>query len=359
MGHTCYPVRIMSEWMIYGATGYSGRLIAEHAKRSGASPVLAGRNEAKVRALANELGLPWKCFSLEDGKSAAAEIRGLKLVLHCAGPFSQTSKVMVDACLAAGAHYLDISGEIPVFQAVYERHAEALARGVALVPGVGCDVVPSNYLSAALLARLPDAVSLDLTCLARTRTSRGTLNTAVEQLPSGGKVVRDGKLIAVPHAKFVREIDERGRRFKGMSIPLADLVAAHRLTRIPNVTVYLAFPGAAILLAKAAAPLSFLAALGIVQDVLKYFVSLKRDGTSAERERGGLTWFGEAKNAAGRTVRGQARIPDPYDFTALAAFAAVELGLSGRIKCGAGAPAEALGDGFFAALPGAVLRLAP
>src|SRR5712691_5153761 len=125
-------------WIIYGANGYTGALVAEAARARGLAPVLAGRSADKVRALAEKLGLEWRAFDLER-----ADIAGASLVLHCAGPFSQTSRPMVDACLAASAHYLDVTGEIDVFEAVFARDAEAKARGVVLLPGVGCDVVPS------------------------------------------------------------------------------------------------------------------------------------------------------------------------------------------------------------------------
>src|SRR5947209_12867090 len=144
-------------WMIYGANGYTGRLIAEAAKQRGEAPVLAGRTAEKVRPLADSLGLPWRAFELDR-----ADLRGIALVLHCAGPFSATSKPMVDACLLARAHYLDITGEVEVFEAVLARDQEARDRGVVLLPGVGFDVVPSDCLAAMLKEKLPSATSLVL-----------------------------------------------------------------------------------------------------------------------------------------------------------------------------------------------------
>jgi len=97
-------------WMIYGANGYTGQLVAETAKARGLTPVLAGRSEESVRAIAQRLELPWRAFPLDK-----PDLAGASLVLHCAGPFSQTSRPMVDACLAGGAHYLDVTSEIEVF----------------------------------------------------------------------------------------------------------------------------------------------------------------------------------------------------------------------------------------------------
>src|SRR5438270_11380082 len=114
-------------WMIYGANGYTGQLIAELANAHGEKPILAGRNAAKVRALAEKLGLPWRAFALDR-----PDLRAVRLVLHCAGPFSATSRPMVDACLAARAHSLDITGEVGVFEAGCPRDAAARERAVGL-----------------------------------------------------------------------------------------------------------------------------------------------------------------------------------------------------------------------------------
>ncbi|HYG63173.1 MAG TPA: saccharopine dehydrogenase NADP-binding domain-containing protein, partial [Thermoanaerobaculia bacterium] len=168
----------MSEpaWMIYGVTGYTGELAAREAVRRGQRPVLAGRDPEKVGAIARELGLESRAFSLDDPQALAAGLAGLSAVLHCAGPFVRTSAPMVHACLAAGVHYLDITGEIPVFEEVLSRGEEARRANVALLPGVGFDVVPSDCLAARLAAALPDATDLTLAFYNdRGTLSRGTM----------------------------------------------------------------------------------------------------------------------------------------------------------------------------------------
>ena len=92
------------DWMIYGANGYTGTLMAREAQRRGMRPLLAGRNKAEVRRLAESLGLDWKVFALDDEAAVASAVAGLKLVLHCAGPFSLTGEPMIRACLASGVH---------------------------------------------------------------------------------------------------------------------------------------------------------------------------------------------------------------------------------------------------------------
>jgi short subunit dehydrogenase-like uncharacterized protein len=149
----------VSEWMIYGANGYTGRLIARLAVQRGERPILAGRDAAAVGALAAELDLPHRAVSLHDAAGLREALSGVAVVAHCAGPFDLTAAPMVEACLATGTHYVDITGEIGVFEAVFARDDDARAAGVVLLPGAGFDVVPTDCLAAMLHAALPTATS--------------------------------------------------------------------------------------------------------------------------------------------------------------------------------------------------------
>ena len=176
-----------AEWMIYGANGYTGRLVAAEAKRQGLRPVLAGRRAGPIEALGRGLALPARVFDLGDARTAAAALADMALVAHCAGPFAATSAPMIDACLASRTHYLDITGELDVFLAAQRRHAQAQAAGIVLCPGVGFDVIPSDCLAAVLKAALPDATHLILAFDAGTSMSRGTARTLVDSFRQGGR----------------------------------------------------------------------------------------------------------------------------------------------------------------------------
>src|SRR5687768_8923152 len=143
--------------VLYGATGYTGRLIARLASTYDIRPILAGRNPDAVAALARELGFEHRVFSLDDDAALERALRGASAVLHCAGPFSLTSEPMANACLRTGVHYIDITGEIDVFEQLHARDAAARAAGMMLLPGAGFDVVPSDCLAAHLKRRLPSA----------------------------------------------------------------------------------------------------------------------------------------------------------------------------------------------------------
>src|SRR5438045_96693 len=116
-------------FLIYGANGYTGELIAREAVRRGLKPVIAGRNADKLAPLAKELGLQSRAFPLDKPR-----LDGIDAVLHCAGPFVHTSAPMVRACLDAGVHYLDITGEIAVFEAIMSMNDAAIHAGVTLIP---------------------------------------------------------------------------------------------------------------------------------------------------------------------------------------------------------------------------------
>src|SRR5688572_29614883 len=142
-----------ADFLLYGSYGYTGRLIAERARELGLTPLLAGRDASQLQAQAAELGLPHRAFGLDDAAALDAALRETRVVLHAAGPFSRTARPMIEACLRAGAHYLDITGEIGVFEMVAAQDARAKAAGAMLLPGAGFDVVPSDCLAAHLKRR--------------------------------------------------------------------------------------------------------------------------------------------------------------------------------------------------------------
>ncbi|MBI3914130.1 MAG: saccharopine dehydrogenase NADP-binding domain-containing protein, partial [Chloroflexi bacterium] len=174
--------------LIYGATGYTGELIARRAVQTGMHPILAGRNAAKIAALAPELDVESRVFSLDDASALDAGLRDIGMVLHCAGPFSQTAKPMADACIRHRAHYLDITGEIAVYESLARKSKAAFDAGVMLMPGVGFDVVPSDCLAAHLKRRMPNAKQLTLAWMSTGGSSRGTLRTAAQGIHLGGAV---------------------------------------------------------------------------------------------------------------------------------------------------------------------------
>jgi short subunit dehydrogenase-like uncharacterized protein len=333
-------------WLIYGANGYTGELCARKAKERGETPILAGRSAEKVAPLARELGFEHRAFDL--GKP---DLAGVSLVLHCAGPFSSTSRPMVDACLAAKAHYLDVTGEAEVFEAVLNRDAEAKERGIALLPGVGFDVVPSDCLAALLKEKLPAATELELAFAPLGRSSPGTLKTSIESLPKGGLVRRGGKLQRVPGAWKVKEIRFADQSRTCMSVPWGDVATAWRSTKIPDITVYMAAKPSMISAAKLTRFTGPLLGLGVVQRYMKKKVERVRGPDDATRARSSAQFWGRVQGE-GRSISMTLTVPDGYSLTADSAVECAIRAHAGKVTPGASTPSLAFGSGFAATLQG-------
>ncbi len=189
-----------NNFLIYGANGYTGELIVRFAVERGMKPILAGRNAEKVESLTKQHGLEFRVFALEETKKLDSALREVAFVLHCAGPFSITSKPMVEACLRTGRHYLDITGEIAVFEQMASLDEKAKDAEMMIMSGVGFDVVPSDCLAKHLKNRLPSATNLTLAFSGLGGISHGTQATMTMNVGKGGAVRRKGEITSVPAA---------------------------------------------------------------------------------------------------------------------------------------------------------------
>jgi len=337
--------------IVYGANGYTGTLVAEHAAERKLPVVLAGRRAEEVSALAARLGVSHRVFGLDDPAGIDRGLAGARVVLNCAGPFVRTALPLASACLRARAHYLDVTGEVAVFQALWRRDAEARAAGCMLLPGTGFDVVPSDCLAAHLHERLPSATHLRLAFQAIGRMSRGTAVTSVENVASGGLVRRAGVLTPVPAGHRTITVDfGRGPR-KAIAIPWGDVFTAHITTGIPDIEVYMAAPARLRAILRATRVLGPLLATRPVQRLLK--ARIPAGGPSAEeRGRGRSLLWGEARDDAGGVVVSRLQAPEGYELTRLTAVAIAERALGGEAPAGFQTPARALGKDFVLGFPG-------
>jgi len=333
-------------FMIYGATGYTGKLVAKAAKEAGLAPLLAGRNEAKVKAVAEPLGFSWRAFSLDDSASLDAALREVDLVLHIAGPFSRTSKQMVDACLRTGRHYLDITGEIAVLAACAARDEDAKNRNIMIMPGVGFDVVPSDCLAAHMKKRLPDATELTLAIGGLEKMSRGTAKSSMESVGDPVKVRRAGRVESVwPPPR--RTIDFGKGPRPALAVGWGDVFTAYFSTGIPNITVYFESLPQLEQMAKMGGFLRWLLSTPPMQAVLKFWADTQPEGpTDAERASGFGILIGEAVNAKGDKRVSRLRVPEGYTLTAMTSLEIVRRALSGDYKEGFQTPSLAYGEGF-------------
>jgi len=343
----------MGGYLIYGANGYTAQLIAREGVKRGLSPILAGRNAEAVGTLARQLNLEHRTFALDDPAAVDAGLKDVAVVLNCAGPFSRTAKPMADACLRGRVHYLDVTGEISVFEELAGRDAEARAAGVMLMPGVGFDVVPSDCLAAHLKRRLPTANKLALGFQALGGFSRGTATTMVENLPKGGMIRRGGVLTRVPTAWRTRVIDFGRGPVRAMTIPWGDVATAYHSTGIPDIEVYVAAALSQVIAGRFLRWFGWAAGSRAVQGYLKRRIQAGPPGPSdEERARGQSLLWGEATDSVGGRVVSRLRGPEGYTLTMLAALAVVARVLNGEAPPGFKTPSLAYGPDFVLELPG-------
>ena len=342
-------------WAIYGAYGYTGRLIAAEAVARGLTPVLAGRDATRLARLAAELKLEWRAFGLEDATALVRAVEPLDLVLHAAGPFIRTSAPMVRACLEGGTHYLDITGEIPVLEATYLRDAEARCAGIALLPAVGFDVVPSDCLALHVARRVGAPLELEIAIAPSGRASAGTTRTVLASLAgrrSLGLVRRGGQLVErrIGETRRVRFSDGREREAL-IGIPWGDLASAFRTTGARDITVLMASRPMARM-AAVAPILGRLLSIHAVERLAEAAVDRLVAGPDerARREGRSLLWA-RAEDAEGREAEAWMETAEGYRFTALSAVTCVERTLAER-PSGALTPAGAFGAELVLALEG-------
>ncbi|AGI25968.1 saccharopine dehydrogenase family protein [Pseudomonas sp. MT3] len=342
-----------SHWMIYGANGYTGRLVAEQAQREGLTPLLGGRNPASLHALGSALGLECRVFDLNDSAAAQAALADVAVVANCAGPFSATAAPMIEACIASGTHYVDITGEISVFEYAHGLDEVARTAGIALCPGVGFDVIPTDCVAACLKEAMPEATHLALGFDSGSGLSPGTAKTTVEALKLGGKVREAGRLRDVPLGYKRRDIDF-GRGLKhAVTIPWGDVATAYYSTGISDIEVYLPVPPAAAVGMRLIDRLRPLLGRERVQEWLKEQVDRRVHGPDELARSKLRTWvWGEVRNARGERRTARLETANGYDVTLHGVLFAVRHLLAQPESAGYFTPSKLFGPRCIEQLPG-------
>lgn len=331
--------------MIYGALGFTGRLVAEAARRRGLPTILAARSDA-VLALADTLGAEGRCF---DAASPGPSLAGVTVLLSSIGGADGPSRALAEACAATGIHYLDLAGEYPAHRALEALDAQARATGAMLLPGVGFGVVPTD-IAAARAARGMDRVDrLILAYETRGAPSRGTLQTVLPDLHKPGVRRLDGTWRPDLGGRRSHVETIRGRRVRMVSNPWrADQVSAVRSTGAATVETFSNFPLAARLLMR-------IGGTGLGRMLVRQAISGAEAGPGAEvRKQGGTTVWACAEGS-GRSTAVRIDGPEAYDFTAETAALCAERALSGAMA-GLQTPSSAFGPDLLQAMAGVTIH---
>jgi short subunit dehydrogenase-like uncharacterized protein len=331
-------------WMIYGAAGHTGALIAQHARERGHRPVLAGRSAPAISALAGQLGLPHRAAALDDPAALGAALAGVDLVLNAAGPFLHTAVPLAQACLDAGVHYLDIGNELQVFRALYDLDQRARRAGVVIIPGAGFGVVATNCLARYVSDAVGGAQHLDVAARAASaQPGPGVAASIRDNLPYGGWIRHAGQLQQQPLGSGGTTITLPDGSCRVMPFPTGDLEAAFQATGAPGIIAYSAVPGDSAAHEPAAAQ------PGAAQPGAAQPGAADR----APAAPGAYRSFGWARATGpdGAMAEAWLQTGESYAFTATASIRAVEETLAQSPR-GALSPAAAFGAGFAFTIPG-------
>lgn len=341
-------------FLIYGANGYTGRLITELASSKGLKPTIAGRNEEQIAALASQYGLEYLVFGLEKVDTIAQKIEPFKIVLHCAGPFSQTAAPMMSACLKAQVHYLDITGEIEVFEAAAALNDAAKDAGIVLMPGVGFDVVPSDCLASYLGSKLNSPTHLELAFKGGAGISQGTAKTMMENYHKGGAIRENGKIRKVPAAYEIKKINLGGKELTCATIPWGDVSTAFHSTGIPNIKVFTAVKEKGIKMMRMSNSLRWFFKMSLVQNYLRKKIEKSVKGPSEEsRKTTQSHLWGKVSNET-QSFEASLTTPEGYQLTAMTAIGATEHLLTQPVFSGFKTPSMAFGPDFILEFEGTI-----
>jgi len=343
------------DFILYGAYGYTGKLIAELAHKQGLTPLLAGRKEEPLSQLAARLNLPYETLGLDAPADLDRLLSKAPIVLHAAGPYSATAQPMVEACLRTHTHYVDITGEIEVFEWIATQSEPAKQAGVVLLPGAGFDVVPTDCLAAYVTSGLERPTHLDIVIKSLSSVSRGTALTAVENLGASSYCRVNGKLTSVDLAHTSRFVDfGKGQRLAA-SIPWGDIATAYQSTGVPNIVTYMQTSPRSYRMMRSAKSWRWLLKAKSVQKFMRKQVNKRITGPTEEvRETANSFVWAEARNASGASKTARLTTMEAYKLTALSSLEATQRISRGEVDAGFHTPATAFGADFILEFEGSI-----
>lgn len=228
--------------MVYGAAGHTGRFIVEELLHRGITPILAGRSAERLQAMEVRTPLEQRVFTVDDAAGMGAALAGVGVVVNAAGPFLDTAVPLATAAVAAGAHYLDVTAEQPVVQALYD-HLDEAARdaGVAVIPAMAFYGGLADLMATSVLGRdgspaaITVAIGLDHWWPTAGTRITGERNTSVRQ------VIRDGRLVPLESPAPMSTWSFSGDLGTQpvVELPFSEATTIHRHLPVDRLTSYL------------------------------------------------------------------------------------------------------------------------
>ena len=344
---------MQNQFLLYGANGYTGKLIAKLAATYNLQPILAGRTEASIKPLADELQLPYRIIDLDNTTQLENALSEVKLVLHAAGPYVYTAKQMIEACLKTGVHYIDINGDISVFEMLKQYDAAAKEKNIMIMPGVGFDVVPTDCIALQLKKQMPDATHLKLAFASvGGGLSHGTAITMAGKIGEGGAARENGKIVRKPLGQKGMWVNFGEKKLFVMTIPWGDVSTAFTTTGISNIETYTGIAPKIYHMLKLQWAFNWLLRTELVRNIIRKKIKAKPAGPSDEQRKksSSLVW-GEVSNAAGEINTAAISCLDGYTLTAHSSLLISQKILEGNYKTGYHTPAGCYGEKLVMELP--------
>ncbi len=339
--------------LIYGAYGYTGRLIVEECLKQGIKPIIAGRSPEKAMIYANKHGLEYDVFEVSNTEKLENWLRRGDTVIHCAGPFVHTAREMVEACINTGTHYLDITGEYQVFDLIKEYHEQAEEKKLMLMPGAGFDVVPSDCLAKHLHNKLPSAENLELAFVSKGgKLSRGTAKTMIENMGEPVMTRVNGEYHGEPIGKSTKEIEYGDFKQLSMGISWGDVSTAYHSTGIPNIEVFSGTTEQQLSKVKKTLRLSFMLRSRMIKNFLIRQMDKRPAGPKEKkREASSMYLWGKVSNG-NQAIEARLKTPNGYTLTAKSAVLISNKIAGGDFKAGFQTPSTAYGEGLILEIDG-------
>lgn len=345
---------MQNQLLLYGANGYTGKLIAKLAATYNLQPILAGRTEANIKPLAAELQLPYRIIDLDNKEQLENALSAVKLVLHAAGPYVYTAKQMIEACLQTGVHYIDINGDISVFEMLKKYDAAAKEKSIMVMPGVGFDVVPTDCIALQLKNKMPDATHLKLAFASiGGGLSHGTATTMTGKIGEGGAARENGMIVRKPLGQKGIWVSFGKKNLFVMTIPWGDISTAYTTTGIPNIETYTGMAPKVYRILKLQWAFNWLLRTEFVRNIIRKKIKAKPAGPSDEQRKisSSLVW-GEATNPSGEKLTACISCLDGYSLTAHSSLLISKKILDGNFKTGYQTPSGCYGENLIMEVPG-------
>lgn len=317
--------------LIYGATGYTGKIITARAKALNLDYEIAGRSEDKIKGMAQELNIPYHIFTVDDSKAWERALTDKQVLINAAGPFLLTAEPAMNACLDAGVHYLDISAELDTYRLAESLDDKAKAAGIQLISGAGL-FVSYDALVVHLSKLVVEPEYLKVGFRHYGGFSRGSVLSSKNIADLGILIRKNGEILNNPHPRS-KMFSFGEEAVECMPTPLGGIILSYKATGIPNIEEFFS-------LKLPATELSDLTTENLPDGPTKEERAAGRNGIAAE-----------ITGKDGNVVKAYVDAPSGYDLTPLSVVAVAHRILNNDFKIGYQSPGSAYGEEIIKDIP--------